>query len=122
MGTVRWCGVVKGRHGILTSFRHTPNSSTPPLPLQGSIDEAERLIKRSQAILEKGLGSEHPQVAQLLNRRAVGLQVQVSAKGFPGLSNDCENYCCRSEQAAGDFSFSPPQVLPSLLMFFYFPF
>ena len=61
------------------THRHAPICSNLPLPLQGSIDKAETLYKRSQAILEKGLGSEHQQVAYLLNKRAVALQMQVRA-------------------------------------------
>lgn len=45
--------------------------------LQGKYEEAEPLYERSQAIREKVLGPEHPDVAQSLNNRAVLLYAQV---------------------------------------------
>ena len=41
--------------------------------------EAEPLYERSQAIQEKALGPEHPDVAQSLNNRAGLLESQVRA-------------------------------------------
>lgn len=45
--------------------------------IQGKYAEAEALYERSQAILEKALGPEHPDVAGILNERAGLLQAQV---------------------------------------------
>ena len=56
---------------------HDP--ATPSTVFQGKYDEAEPLYERSQAIDEKVLGPEHPDVAQSLNNRAVLLQNQVRA-------------------------------------------
>lgn len=56
--------------------------NTPPIGIQGKYAEAEPLYERSQAIREKVLGLEHPDVAQSLNDRA-GLfadQVSVASK------------------------------------------
>lgn len=46
--------------------------------LQGKYAEAEPLYERSQAIQEKALGPEHPDLAKSLDNRAVLLQKQVS--------------------------------------------
>ena len=48
--------------------------------IQGNYAEAEPLYERSQAIREKVLGPEHPDVAQSLNNRAELLKSQVRAK------------------------------------------
>ena len=51
--------------------------------LQGKYTEAEPLYARSQAILEKVLGPEHPNVASSLNNRAGLLSKQVrTARNF----------------------------------------
>lgn len=47
---------------------------------QGKFAEAELLYERSQAILEKVLGPEHPQVAELFNNRAGVLAAMVSVE------------------------------------------
>lgn len=46
--------------------------------VQGKYDEAEPLYQRSQAIREKALGREHPDVAESLNNRALLLVQRVS--------------------------------------------
>lgn len=43
---------------------------------QGKHDEAELLFERSQAIREKALGREHPDVATSLNNRASLMELQ----------------------------------------------
>ncbi|CAN0092693.1 unnamed protein product [Scytosiphon promiscuus] len=48
----------------------------PPLTIQGKYDDAEPLYERSQAIREKMLGPEHPDIAQSLNNRAWLLERQ----------------------------------------------
>lgn len=53
----------------------------PRLATQGKYAEAEPLYERSQVILEKVLGSDHPNVASLLNNRAMLLKNQVRARG-----------------------------------------
>lgn len=52
-------------------------TENPPRIAQGNYAEAERLYKRSQAIREKVLGPDHPDVASVLNNRAELLQCQV---------------------------------------------
>lgn len=47
---------------------------------QGKYAEAEPLYERSQAILEKVLGPEHPDVAKPLNDRVELLEKQVRCK------------------------------------------
>lgn len=48
-----------------------------PLPgMQGNYAEAEPLYERAQAILEKVLGLEHPDVAVLLSNRATSMKMQ----------------------------------------------
>lgn len=47
------------------------------LPFQGKDAEAEQLYERSQAIRETALGSDHPDVAQVLNYRAGLLERRV---------------------------------------------
>lgn len=49
----------------------------PPPVAQGKYDQAEPLFKRSLAIREKALGSEHPDVASSLNDLAVLLNRHV---------------------------------------------
>ena len=49
------------------------------LILQGKLSEAEPLFKRTQEILEKKLGQDHPNVAVMLNNRASLLKAQVRA-------------------------------------------
>ena len=51
----------------------------PSTAFQGKYNEAEPLYERSQAIREKILGPEHPNVAQSLNNRAELLRAQVRA-------------------------------------------
>lgn len=46
-------------------------------PFQGKYAVAEPLYERAQAIQEKLLGPEHPDVADLLNSRATLLAMQV---------------------------------------------
>ena len=53
--------------------------NNPLLLPQGKYAEAEPLYERSQAILEKALGPEHPAVAVELNNRAGLLESQVRA-------------------------------------------
>ena len=53
--------------------------TNPLLLSQGKYAEAEPLYERSQAIREKALGPEHPDVAQSLNNRAFLLKSQVRA-------------------------------------------
>lgn len=55
-----------------------PNSN-PLLFAQGKFSEAEQLYESSQAVEEKILGPEHPDVATSLNNRAGLLQDQVRA-------------------------------------------
>lgn len=55
-------------------------SVTPGSSNQGRYAEAEPLYERSQAIREKILGPEHPDVATSLNNRAILLQRQVRAE------------------------------------------
>ena len=63
----------------------TAPSQTSLLAMQGKYAEAEPLYQRSQAIREKVLGLEHPDVAQSLNNRAGLLESQVRiVKKFPG--------------------------------------
>ncbi len=57
---------------ITPSHEHIPCT-------QGKYAEAEPLYERSQAIREKVLGPEHPDVAQSLNNRAGLLRSQVRA-------------------------------------------
>ena len=68
---------------FLRSSRTTVYHNTTPASLlavfQGKYDEVEPLYERSQAIREKVLGPEHPDVAQSLNNRAALLQAQVRA-------------------------------------------
>ena len=52
----------------------------PSTAFQGKYNEAEPLYERSQAIREKVLGPEHPDVAQSLNNRALLLKAQVRAE------------------------------------------
>ncbi|CAB1107478.1 unnamed protein product [Ectocarpus sp. CCAP 1310/34] len=47
--------------------------------IQGKYMEAEPLYERSQAIQEKVLGLEHPDVASSLNNRVELLRAQVTA-------------------------------------------
>lgn len=55
------------------------------LMLQGKYAEAEPLYLRSQAIREQALGTEHPEVAVVLNNRALLKESQVrSARTFKG--------------------------------------
>ena len=51
------------------------------LPAQGKYEQAEPLYERSQAIQEKALGPDHPDVAQVLSNRAALLVKQVRAMG-----------------------------------------
>lgn len=51
--------------------------NTPLIGIQGKYAEAEPLYERSQAIREKILGPDHPDVAQSLNNRAELLVAQV---------------------------------------------
>ncbi|CAN0557844.1 unnamed protein product, partial [Ectocarpus sp. 12 AP-2014] len=53
-----------------------PDPVTLSTVLQGKYEEAEPLYEQSQAIREKVLGPEHPDVAQSLNNRAVLLESQ----------------------------------------------
>ena len=53
------------------------------MPLQGKFAEAERLYERCQAIEEKILGPEHPELAIPLNNRANLLKSQVRASATP---------------------------------------
>lgn len=46
-------------------------------PFQGKYADAEPLFERSQAIYEKVLGPEHPDVAEVLTKRALLFQLQV---------------------------------------------
>lgn len=48
-----------------------------PANTQGNYADAERFYERSQAIREKALGPEHPDVATVLNNRAALLKTQV---------------------------------------------
>lgn len=52
--------------------------------MQGKYAEADALYERSQAIREKVLGPEHPDLAQPLIMRAGLLGEQVRAVRFPG--------------------------------------
>ena len=58
-------------------LKHDP--ATPSTVFQGKYDEAEPLYERSQAIREKVLGPEHPDVATSLHDRAGLLKAQVRA-------------------------------------------
>lgn len=49
----------------------------PRLGVQGKYAEAGPLYERSQAVREKVLGPEHPEVAAVLNAQASLLQIQV---------------------------------------------
>lgn len=49
----------------------------PSLAFQGKYARAEALYKQAQAIREKALGSEHPDVAQSINNLADVLLEQV---------------------------------------------
>lgn len=60
------------------------------LALQGKFLEAEPLYERSQAIREEVLGSEHPDIADSLNNRAVLLTYQVGAVRVHYLQNKRE--------------------------------
>ena len=53
--------------------------TNPLLLSKGKYAEAEPLYERSQAILEKALGPEHPAVAAVLNNRAGLFKIQVRA-------------------------------------------
>ena len=53
--------------------------TNPLLLSQGKYAEAEPLYERSQAIQEKALGPEHPDVAAVLNNWAGLLESQVRA-------------------------------------------
>lgn len=54
---------------------------------QGNYAEAEPLYEQSQAVFEKVLGPDHPEVATSLNNRAVLLEAQVrTARYFSGIS------------------------------------
>lgn len=55
----------------------TLSHKNAPLATQGKYAEAEPLYKRSHAIREKALGSEHPDVAESLNNQARLLYRQV---------------------------------------------
>lgn len=57
-----------------------------PYSLQGEYDKAELLYARCQAIQEKVLGPDHPNLATTLNNRAVLLGSQVS--GLPRARGD----------------------------------
>ena len=86
----------------------------PFLLAQGKYEQAEPLYERSQAICEKALGPDHPDVAMVLNNRAgllksqvrgtrasgepfhvapFGLQMTCGMSSFPmacfGLAHDC---------------------------------
>ena len=50
---------------------------------QGRYEEAEPLYERCQAIREKVLGPEHPELAATLNNRAVLYYAQVRGDGVP---------------------------------------
>ena len=56
------------------------------VPLQGTFAEAERLYQRCQAIEEKVLGPEHPDLASTLHDRANVLRSQVQASATSSLS------------------------------------
>lgn len=45
--------------------------------MQGNYTQAETLYERAQAIREKVLGPQHPDMADLLNNRAILLNLQV---------------------------------------------
>lgn len=61
--------------------KNGPFCYTPPLlGMQGKYAEAEPLYERSQAIREKMLGPEHPDVAQSLHNRAELLKKQVDTR------------------------------------------
>lgn len=47
--------------------------------MQGKCAEAEQLLRQAQAMREKALGPEHPDVAASLNYRARLLKAQVRA-------------------------------------------
>ena len=57
----------------------TTHINTLLLRMQGKSTEAEALYEKSQAIREKVLGPEHPDVATLLMKRAGLLIAQVRA-------------------------------------------
>lgn len=56
-------------------------SPEPIACLQGKHSEAEKLYERGQAILEKVLGPEHPDLATTLNNRAQLFKTQVGVDG-----------------------------------------
>ena len=60
-----------GQHYNLSAFPCRPLPHNTPLHVfQGKYAEAEPLFERSQAIREKALGQEHPDVAESLSDRA----------------------------------------------------
>ena len=56
----------------------------PFLLAQGKYEQAEPLYERSQAIQEKALGPDHPDVASVIGNRALLLDKQVRATGASG--------------------------------------
>ena len=52
------------------------------LAFQGKRAEAEPLYERSQAIVEKVLGPDHPDMAKVLDNRAMLLEAQVRVNRF----------------------------------------
>ena len=63
------------------------NTSPVPASLQGEWIEAMALFERCQAIEEKALGPEHPELAKTLFNRARLLKAQVRGEGnFQGTS------------------------------------
>lgn len=60
-----------------------------PLGSQGELTQAEPIYKRAQDILEKSLGRDHPEVAEIIKSRA-GLVAKVrSCRRFQQLNLQC---------------------------------
>lgn len=59
--------------------------------VQGKHAEAESLFKKTQDVFEHCLGQDHPDVATILNNRAVLLETQVRPAIY---FHDCLLWCC----------------------------